>query len=439
MGYNFIILGGGWAGVVAALKIKALYPLSNTIVIEKAMYDKRGGLLRSEHVDNFIFDIHGSHVIFSKDYDLLGKILRLLSGNVIKHNRKSFILFDNTLIPYPFENGLYVLDVKNRAEAVISFLESYMVRQNGWTPRTFRDWIYGFHGKWIAEKYLIPYNEKVWKRPLDQIDVDWVYTPGRLPVADWRSVVKSAVGIPTIGYVEQSTFYYPEKGGIQALYDSALEKSMGMGVKIVWGEPVSKFERKGGKWVVNDKYEGDLLINTMPLPLFASAINAPEEIIKASVSLDYNRIIVVGVALDKPAPDQHWIYVPQKDVIFHRYAWISNYSPYNALKSKSSIIAEITVPRGEPIKLESLREKVIEDFIKLGIFSERHILFNRVWFYEYGYPIYILGHKKIRQVIFDWLNEEGITSVGRWGSWHYWNIDKVYESTLKIVDQMRRR
>ncbi|MEM0369005.1 MAG: hypothetical protein QXN57_06145, partial [Desulfurococcaceae archaeon] len=89
-----------------------------------------------------------------------------------------------------------------------------------WVPRNLEEWIYGFFGKWIADKYLVPYNKKIWKRPLNQLDVDWIYTPGRLPVPDWRDVVKSALGIPTIGYSEQAKFYYPARGGIYALFES---------------------------------------------------------------------------------------------------------------------------------------------------------------------------------------------------------------------------
>ncbi|MCD6470065.1 NAD(P)/FAD-dependent oxidoreductase [Candidatus Bathyarchaeota archaeon] len=430
------ILGGGWAGVIASLEIKLMNQNSSIIIIDKSNYCERGGLLRSEFTKGFVFDVHGSHVIFSRNNDVLSRILALLKENVVKHIRRSFILLDDTFIPYPFENGLYALDAKNRAEAIVSFLESLMSRQNDWVPKTFRDWIYGFNGKWIAEKYLIPYNEKIWKRSLDQIDADWVYIPGRLPIADWREVVKSAVGIPTIGYIEQSTFYYPENGGIQALYDSALNKAIQSGVKVIWNETVVKVKKVNNKWIINDKYQSDTLINTLPLPIFTRIIDAPETVIKAADSLDYNNILVIGVGLNKPAPDQHWVYVPQKDVIFHRYAWISNYSPYNAPNRKSSIIAEITVPKMKQVNLESIKERVIEDFIRLGVFKREDILFAKAWFYEYGYPIYTIGHRKDREEIFNWLNQQRIYSVGRWGSWQYWNIDKVYEAMLEVINEI---
>ena len=58
----------------------------------------------------------------------------------------------------------------------------------------------------VAEDYLIPYNEKIWKRPLDNISADWVYIPGRLPIPSVEDIVKAVAGIPVVGYKEQSIF-----------------------------------------------------------------------------------------------------------------------------------------------------------------------------------------------------------------------------------------
>ncbi|MEM2261450.1 MAG: FAD-dependent oxidoreductase [Candidatus Bathyarchaeia archaeon] len=432
---KIIILGGGWTGVSAALEFKARFPSVDILVIESSLYSKRGGLLRSEVVQNHIFDVGGSHIIFSRNSEVLSKILALLGGNLIKNTRKSFILFNGIFVPYPFENGLYMLPTEDRADALISFLEAWMSRSPKWEPKTLKEWIYGFFGKWIAEKYLVPYNEKIWSKPLDQLDADWVYTPGRLPIADWKAIVKSSIGIPTIGYVEQSIFYYPRKGGIQALYDAALEKAMSTGVDFLWSERVTTVKNDGGEWLINDRYRGDLLISTIPLPELVKVTEAPEEVIKAIDSLDYNSVAVVGFALNKPAPDQHWIYVPQKDLVFHRYAWISNYSPYNAPKGQSTLIAEVSIPKGK-MPSPRLTEEVLNGLEKIGILEKRNIISAIIWFNKYGYPIYTIGHRNVREIIQNWLKETGIYSLGRWGAWHYWNIDKIYEEVIKLVDKV---
>jgi protoporphyrinogen oxidase len=422
-----IILGSGWAGAVFALELKHNFPNAEVVVLEKS--NVLGGLLRSICINNHVFDVGGSHVIFSRNKNVLNKMLSLINKNFVSHQRKTYVLLGSTFVPYPFENGLHVLPPEERTEALISFLEVLLSRDTNWAPKTFKDWIYGFFGKWIAEKYLIPYNLKIWKRPLDEIDVDWVYTPGRLPIPEWRNVVKSAIGIPTVGYVEQSTFYYPKRG-IQALLNSAVKKAKSLGVKFVTNVKVSEIKRSDNEWVINGKFKTKKLISTIPLKELLKALDAPNFIMKASEELDYNKVAVIGIALKKTAPKQHWIYVPNNNITFHRYAWISNYSPKNASRDESTILAEVTLPPNAKLNIEKLADKVTADFEKLNVLNQNEILFTKIWLHNYGYPVYKVGHKEKREIIMNWLKKQNIESVGRWGSWHYWNMDKVYEEVL---------
>ena len=53
------------AGAVAAMLLKERFPSSSLLVLEAE--EREGGLLRSEHVGGFTFDVGGSHVIFSRN------------------------------------------------------------------------------------------------------------------------------------------------------------------------------------------------------------------------------------------------------------------------------------------------------------------------------------------------------------------------------------
>ena len=53
----------------------------------------------------------------------------------------------------------------------------------------------------IADHFMDPYNEKIWKRPLEQITSDWV--AGRVPDAPVADVLKAAIGLRTEGYKHQ--------------------------------------------------------------------------------------------------------------------------------------------------------------------------------------------------------------------------------------------
>jgi len=204
-----VVLGCGWSGLVASIRMKESYSLSEVICIDK---DFGGGLLRSEVINGYLFDVGGSHVVFSRRQDVINGILNM-GGEWVIRERSAYILLDGIFIPYPFENGIYILPPEKRAKygkSIISALINYRDER----PRNFREWILNTFGHEVAEDYLIPYNEKIWKRPLDQISADWVYIPGRLPIPSIGDIIDAVAGIPTIGYREQALFYYPRRGGI---------------------------------------------------------------------------------------------------------------------------------------------------------------------------------------------------------------------------------
>jgi len=353
-----------------------------------------------------------------------------LGGNVWAVERRAFVLLGGLFVPYPLENGLYVLPPEERAEALVSFLEAYMSMGEGWRPKSFEEWVRAF-GKWIAEKYLIPYNEKIWKRPLSEIDVDWVYTPGRLPVPDWRAVAKATAGVPTVGYVEQAKFYYPLRGGIQALYNAARRRAEERGARFVQGEPVESVAAKGGVVVVNGRYRAERVVSTIPLPELIEALEPNDELKEYATRFDYNSVAVVAVAVGKEAPDVHWVYVPDRDVVFHRYVWLSNYSPYNAPRGKSLLLAEVTLPPGQAAG-EWLVDRVVRDLARLGVVEEKDVLFAKAWFHKYGYPIHRIGTAPAREFVIRRLAQMGIATVGRWGTWKYLNMDMVLKQVKEL-------
>lgn len=429
MEVDVAVLGCGWAGVLASGRLASSH---SVVCLDKA--ERLGGLLRSEETDGFTVDIGGSHVLFSRDRELLEKILGLLRDNVIAHERRSHVLLGGTLVPYPLENGLHALPPEVRAEALSSYVEALLSMNKGWRPKNFEEWIYGFFGGWFAKNYLVPYNRKLWKRPLSDIDVDWVYTPGRLPIPDWRSVVRSAVGIPTQGYLEQARFHYPLRGGIQALYDAALRSSVERGTRFLAGRAIRTVRAVGGEVLVNGTVRAKRVVSTIPIPDLVASLDdrAYSDLSSYLKHFDYNRVVVVAVALDASAPPQHWVYVPDERIVFHRYAWLSNYSPNNAPPGKSLLVAEITVPPGDRVKTEGLIERTLRDLERLGVADRGRVIFARAWTNEHGYPIHKVGLAVARDHVTRYLRSMGIETLGRWGTWRYLNIDAVAKDVERL-------
>lgn len=434
---DFAVLGCGWAGVILSLRLKEAFPQASVVCVDSS--SEPGGLLRSEVVDRFTFDVGGSHIIFSRDSGALARMLGFLGGNVVEHERRSYVLYEGFKAPYPLENGLHAMPPSVRAELLVGFVEALLERaRSGGEPANLREWAEMFFGKPMADSYLVPYNEKIWKRRAEDIDSDWLYTPGRLPVPDWRDVVRSGAGVPTTGYAEQARFYYPRSGGIQALYDAAASAASRLGVEFLRGFRVEKLEKREN-WLVNGAIEARRLLSTIPLVELARLLDDGGEVWKAASRLEHNRVVVVGVALEKEAPREHWVYVPQPDVVFHRYAWISNYSPLNAPRGRSALIAEVTVEPWRNFRVEEVEEKVVEGLKSIGVVSEsgEEVLFTRVWVHEYGYPVYTRGHAEAREKVMGFLRELGVVSVGRWGSWHYWNMDRAMTEAERALQSLK--
>lgn len=429
---DVVVIGCGWAGILATYEL-----LKNNITvlcIEKSQ--RPGGLLRSEITQGFTIDIGGSHIIFSKDAHTLSTMIGLLEGNVVKNVRQSFVKIKNLLVPYPLETGLYVLPPEERFEALRSFLETFIVSRDGRSePKTLLEWMYQTFGSWISKNYLEPYNKKLWKRPLNRIDVDWILIPGRLPLPQWEDIIKAAVGMPSVGYKEQALFYYPARGGIEALFAAVYRKVVSSGARILLGEPLKSLKTTTDGVIVNNNVKAKRVINTAPIPELINVLEGDHDLTAYSKYFDHNKVIVIAVAVDKPAPPYHWIYVPDENVIFHRYAWVSNYSPSNAPQGKSLALLEITIPKGDDVPANII-SSALRGFLKLTDLDEKNIMFTKMYINEYGYPIHTLHLNNIRDYILGQLKDKKIISVGRWGSWRYWNMDIVYKNVRDTISGM---
>jgi protoporphyrinogen oxidase len=185
---DVLVLGCGWAGITTAYYL--LKEGMDVVCVDAST--TLGGLLRSEVHGGFVFDIGGSHVIFSSNELTLKEMLGFLNDNVITHQRRSYVRLFERFIPYPLENNLYALPLESRAEALVSFIEFLLEfsTKHELKPRNLREYLISSFSKEISRLYLEPYNEKIWKRPLDDIDVDWLFIPGRLPLPNRKDVVK---------------------------------------------------------------------------------------------------------------------------------------------------------------------------------------------------------------------------------------------------------
>jgi protoporphyrinogen oxidase len=435
---KYIILGGGLAGVTVA---RFLHERGHNVTVLEAEA-KPGGLCRSFVKDGFTFDLGGSHIIFSKNSSVLSFMHDVLAKNLENRIRNTKIYYKGAYIKYPFENGLHELPPEDCYFCLNEFIKILLADAAGTTrtePKNFQEWIYQTFGTGIAECYLKPYNEKIWKHPLTDISTHWVY--GRVPRPPVEDIIKSAVDVETEGYTHQSLFSYPSVGGIEALIQAIAEPIRS---QIICNAPVQKIQKTQIGWQVaagDSDYSGEKLISTIPLQnLKWSLLEIPDFVNDAIDALCYNSVACVGIGIKGSLPPYSWAYVHDRVLSkAHRISFPSNFSPHVAPPNHSSILAEITYKPGsedDPEKsgtAEVFIQNIVKSLSDIGLFAPEDVVTTALMKNKFGYVVYDLAYQKNIEIIKKYFEQIGIILLGRFSQFEYQNMDDVISSVQTYI------
>lgn len=416
------ILGGGLSGLALGNELSRMNV--DFRILERE--EECGGLMRSLKEEGFTFDCSGSHVIFSRNLNILEYMLSLLGDNVDVRRRNTKILYGDRLVKYPFENGLADLRFKDRLDCVLGFV-ARNVRRRGLAnepPVNLMDWCYWKYGRAISEKYLIPYNQKIWKYPLREISTDWV---SRIPDPPVIDVVKSGLGIATEGYRHQISFHYPIEGGIQALTDALASRIRS---RVHTSFEITKIRRAGDSWIVSNNqrdFEFNELVSTIPLSEMLQMLKKGGMSFDNDSDIRPNSLISIMIGL-KAAKTRglSWMYIPGDDTLSHRVSFPSNFSCNVAPEGKSSMLAEITCRPGDEIsamKDNEIAEGEIKGLHRLSILDEKDVCFTRVVRTRDAYVIHNLQSAQRLERTNASLKKLGIRQLGRLSESQYLNMD----------------
>lgn len=422
------VLGGGLVGLALAAESR-----HDCTVLEAD--EVFGGHCRSLVKDGYTFDLGGPHIIFSRDQKLVDLMLGKLGDNVVRQRRNNKIYFNGRYVKYPFENGLYDLAPQDRFECLNGYLQNPHP-----PPKNFREWILHTFGLGIAEKYMIPYNEKIWNVPADQMAIDWV--EGRVPKPPVEDVIKAAVGVETEGYTHQLHFHYPREGGIESL-PKAFERRCR---SLVAGFPVRTVRREGAEWSVSDGQQTmtfDRLVSTIPVQALLAALpDVPAEIVDLAKALRFNSLVVVmlGVRSDRPIPFTA-LYVPDPTIPFHRLSFPLNFTPNGAPAGNVAIAAEITTNPGDGVHElddEQITVRVLEGLQKMGLAKPEDVRFRHVYRTEYAYVVRTFHYRANLDRVLQYVADTGIISVGRNAEFEYINMDEAIRRAVSVAGQLDR-
>lgn len=422
------ILGAGLSGCSLARFLSEKG--ANLTLIEKN--NEPGGLLESVSINGFTFDTGGSHIIFSKNKEILDYMVRILGNNIVKCKRNTKILYKGRYVKYPFENGLADLPSDENYECLRDYIRTFINKTD--TPTNLKEWCYYTFGKAISEKYLIPYNEKIWKYSCEKLSTIWVE---RIPKPPLEDVIKSSLGIETEGYTHQLYFYYPKFGGIFSLL-KAIYKPIEN--KILTNTKIKEIKKEDGKWIVKtnkNEITSDKIVSTIPIHELINYLKDIPQSIKSTVkNLKFNSLVTIAIGIDTPKINNlSWLYIPNKDILPHRVSFPSNYSKYVVPNRKSSVLAEITFKKRDKIskmKKTEIVERTIEELHNLKIINKKEVTITEIFVHKYAYIVPDINYPKNIKIIHEFFKKYGIYLLGRFSRFTYINMDQAIKEAKNL-------
>lgn len=407
-----VIIGAGATGLSYASFTKNDY-----IVIERD--SEIGGYCKTIKQDGFVWDYSGHFFHFRKP-EMESYICKYIDkSTLLKCQKHTQILYNGNYIDFPFQKNIHQLE---KQEFIDCLYDLFNNEHKDFS--TFKEMLYCKFGKSIAEKFLIPYNEKLYACDLNKLDVNAM---GRFfPYADKEDIIRNFKKSENHSYNEY--FTYPKGGAIE--YINSLYKRLDPS-KIITSENVIKIDTKE-KLVYTDKrtVKYDNLISTIPFPFLMEKVGLDYD--KSIYS--WNKVLVFNLGFDSKGNDtkNNWIYIPDKDCSFYRIGYYDNI--FN--NDRMSVYIELGFDKNAEINIDYWFDKVFKDMVKYGIvtdqklISHHNVIMNPAYVHITSESIKdVIDKKKI-------LEDLSIYSIGRYGNWTYCSIEDGMIMARTLADQL---
>lgn len=398
---KYIILGAGPAGLTFANKLKQSGE-TDFIVLEREA--EAGGLCRSQDVDGSAFDIGGGHFLDVRRPQVNEFLFKFMPEEEWDlYNRDSRIVVGDNEVNHPIEANIWQMTIEDQVE----YLKSIAIAGcNLGTdmPQEFVDWIYWKLGSKVAEDYMIPYNQKMFSKELNQLGTYWLE---KLPNVSFEETLLSCLNKKAYGTQPgHAQFYYPKKYGYGELW---LRMAKAIEGNIEYNKSVKKIDFNTTTVTTQDgtEYKGDVIITTIPWMEFSEIIGMPEDIKESIKKLKFSSVQTEyhSENLDTEA---QWIYYPDPKLSYHRILVRHNFCPGSK--------GYWTETNSERIAMEEPND-------------------NFKYMNEYAYPLNTIKKPEIMKKLLDWSKTKNVYGLGRWGEHEHYNSDLTVNLAMDLADE----
>lgn len=417
---KYLIIGAGISGLMFANMKKKDY-----IIVEKE--NEIGGYCRTIYQDGFIWDYAG-HFFHFKTQEMKDFFMENMKDEVlIEQNKNTKIYYKGEMIDYPFQTNIHQLEKQEFIECLYDLFNKVEKEEY----ESFLDMLYGKFGKSIVEKFLKPYNEKLYACDLNTLDKEAM---GRFfPYANINQIINNMKEEKNKSYNDK--FLYPQNGAksfLDKLYNNLDKNKVMLNTEIISID----YEQKVAITNNNQRIKYEYLINTAPLNKFlnidANNENNNKENKEMIDRLSYNKVLVFNLGFEKKSDfDEHWIYFPDKNINFYRVGFYDNILNSDRL----SMYIEIGYNKhDENIEVEKQLKETLENLEKIGIVKDNKLVSYSTILMDPAY-VHIQGETNVE--VDEWkekMAKNQIYSIGRYGGWTYCSMEDSMLAAKKLAE-----
>lgn len=420
---DLLVIGGGIEGLTLA-ELAARND-ERFLVVEKE--NEPGGLVRSFEQDGFYFDCAG-HLLHTTNQNLVDYLDKNLTVPLVRIQRQARIYSQGVFTQYPFQTNLYGLpeEVIRECRAGLEKVQGIPIDDS-----CFENWCLTVFGDGIAERFMIPYNTKLYRTPLKELTCDWVNRFIPKPTLEEFDRGAREPRVSEAGY--NSFFYYPAKGGIHALVHMLTDKFPAG--SIVTGTRVERLDIEDRCAILSDGREVRYTkaVSTIPLPELGTLVSDqfPREFRDAIDRLRWVGVYCQNIGFEGPSLDPaQWVYFPEETPAFYRCGSYHNILPQLTPDGCISFYVEYSYDPDNPGRFPS-PEQTVEELKSVGLIDDRHRL-RSVYPVDIPYAYVVFNHNRAAalKTIFGFLRPMGVYPAGRYGRWIY---SSVGDALMKLA------
>ncbi|HTJ40867.1 MAG TPA: NAD(P)-binding protein [Kofleriaceae bacterium] len=416
---DYLVVGAGVSGLGFASWIRERDPRAQVLVVEGE--DEPGGYCRTVVQDGFVWDYSG-HFFHFRHPEIEAWLRARMPGEDVRTvARVAKIRFGGVDVDFPFQKNIHQLP----REDFIDCLYDLYFRDPAPADDSFAAMLYARYGRGIAEKFLIPYNEKLYATDLGALDRDAM---GRFfPHADIADIVRNMKKPPgaTEGY--NATFTYPAGGAVQyvhALLRDLPEDAVACGERVVSIDLASRTATTTKRTIAFGR-----VVSSAPLPALASMCALEHD----ASAFSWNSVLVYNLGFDrKGRDDTHWMYFPDRSLSFYRVGWYDNILG----SDRMSLYVELGAPAGTRHDVDATLARVLADLAREGIVTDQRL---KAWHSVVLDPAYVhITQRSIAETarVRGALAAAGVHAVGRYGGWTYCSIEDNLVETRALAAEL---